>query len=56
VVVVARRRHLGLVTGAALDLGICRRTGPLGPLEVQIAAPHELVFDVIIVPFADPET
>jgi hypothetical protein len=31
-------------------------TRPLGPLEVQIAAPHELVFDVIIAPYADRET
>jgi hypothetical protein len=46
--------YLGLVTGAIqLDLGIGRRTRPLGPLEVRIAAPRELVFEVIAAPYAE---
>ena len=34
-----------------LDLGIGRRTRPLGPLHVSIAAPPETVFDVIATPY-----
>ena len=46
--------YLGLVTGAApLDLGIGRRTRPLGPLEIQIAAPRETVFDAITAPYGE---
>ncbi|MGH3465130.1 MAG: hypothetical protein ACRDP9_26990 [Kribbellaceae bacterium] len=46
--------YLGLVTGAVpLDLGIGRRTRPLGPIEVGISAPRELVFDVIAAPYAE---
>lgn len=49
--------YLGLVTGAIpLDLGIGRRTRPLGPLEVGVAAPPELVFDVIAAPYAERAT
>jgi hypothetical protein len=45
--------YLGLVTGAlTLDLGIGRRTRALGPIEVAIAAPRELVFDVATAPYA----
>ena len=45
--------YLGLVTGAlTLDLGIGRRTRALGPIEVAIAAPRELVFDVAAAPYA----
>jgi uncharacterized protein YndB with AHSA1/START domain len=41
-----------LVRGAlTLDVGVGRRTRPLGPLEVQIAAPPETVFDVIAAPY-----
>jgi hypothetical protein len=44
--------YLGLVTGAvALDLGVGRRSRPLGPQQVDIAAPREVVFDVIAQPY-----
>lgn len=44
--------YLGLVTGAlAPDLNLGRRVRPLGPLTVEIAAPRELVFDVIAQPY-----
>ncbi|QGN46295.1 SRPBCC family protein [Micromonospora sp. WMMC415] len=44
--------YLGLVTGRlTLDLGIGRRVRPLGPQVVDIAAPRELVFDVIAQPY-----
>lgn len=46
--------YLGLVTGAApLDLGVGRRVRPLGPLRIEIAAPREIVFDVIAAPYAE---
>jgi hypothetical protein len=34
-----------------LDLGLGRRTRPLGPIERDIAAPPEVVFDVIAGPY-----
>jgi Polyketide cyclase / dehydrase and lipid transport len=34
-----------------IDLGLGRRLQPLGPLEFEIAAPRELVFDVIAAPY-----
>jgi hypothetical protein len=41
-----------LVRGAlTLDLGVGRRVRPLGPLEATIAAPREVVFDVIAAPY-----
>lgn len=41
-----------LVRGAlTLDLGVGRRTRPLGPQRVAIAAPREVVFDVIAGPY-----
>lgn len=41
-----------LVRGAAtLDLGVGRRLRPLGPLTVRIAAPRELVFEVVSSPY-----
>jgi Polyketide cyclase / dehydrase and lipid transport len=44
--------YLGLVTGALwLDLGVGRRSRPLGPQQVDIAAPREVVFDVIAQPY-----
>ncbi|MET9969499.1 SRPBCC family protein [Streptomyces sp. NPDC006356] len=44
--------YLGLVTGALpLDVGVGRRRRPLGPQTVDIAAPRELVFDVIAQPY-----
>jgi hypothetical protein len=44
--------YVGLVTGACpLDLGIGRRVRPLGPQLVEVAAPREVVFDVIAEPY-----
>src|SRR5215218_258430 len=44
--------YVGLVTGACpLDLGLGRRVRPLGPQQVQMAAPREVVFDVIAEPY-----
>jgi len=49
--------YLGLVTGAvAPDLGIGRRTRPLGPTVITIAAPREVVFDVIAQPYVGRRT
>lgn len=46
--------YLGLVTGAVpIDLGVGRRTRPLGPLSVVVAASREVVFDVIAAPYAE---
>ncbi|MDT0343995.1 SRPBCC family protein [Streptomyces litchfieldiae] len=43
---------LGLVTGALpADLGVGRRTRALGPLTADIAAPREVVFDVVAQPY-----
>jgi hypothetical protein len=48
----ATASYLGLITGAApLDLAIGRRARPLGPHHVDIAAPREIVFDVIAQPY-----
>lgn len=44
--------YVGVVTGAVpFDIGIGRRTRPLGPQIVEIAAPRELVFDIIAMPY-----
>ena len=44
--------YVGLVTGAfPLDLGIGRRVRSLGPQLVDMAAPREVVFDVIAEPY-----
>jgi hypothetical protein len=44
--------YLGLVTGAVpVDLGVGRRSRPLGPQQIDIAAPREVVFDVIAQPY-----
>src|SRR5215217_2963241 len=49
---VAAAGYVGLVTGACpLDLGLGRRVRPLGPQLVEMAAPRELVFDVIAEPY-----
>lgn len=46
--------YVGLVTGRlTLDLGVGRRTRPLGPLETEIAAPPDLVFEVAAAPYAE---
>ncbi|MFE6286990.1 SRPBCC family protein [Streptomyces sp. NPDC057877] len=44
--------YLGLVTGALpLDVGVGRRSRPLGPRTMDIAAPRDVVFDVIAQPY-----
>ncbi|PAZ14206.1 hypothetical protein CLM62_20360 [Streptomyces sp. SA15] len=44
--------YLGLVTGALpVDVGVGRRVRPLGPQTVDIAAPREVVFDVVAQPY-----
>lgn len=44
--------YAALATGACpVDLGIGRRTRPLGPQVVDIDAPAEVVFDVIAAPY-----
>jgi hypothetical protein len=49
---VAAAGYVGLVTGACpLNLGIGRRVRPLGPQVVEMAAPREVVFDVIAEPY-----
>ena len=49
---VAAAGYVGLVTGACpLDLGVGRRVRPLGPQVVEMAAPREVVFDVIAEPY-----
>jgi hypothetical protein len=49
---VAAAGYVGLVTGACpVDLGIGRRVRPLGPQVVDMAAPREVVFDVIAEPY-----
>jgi hypothetical protein len=49
---VAAAGYVGLVTGACpLDLGIGRRIRALGPQLVDMAAPREVVFDVIAEPY-----
>lgn len=41
-----------LVRGSlTIDLGLGRRVRPLGPLSVEIAAPREVVFDVVAHPY-----
>jgi Polyketide cyclase / dehydrase and lipid transport len=46
--------YIGVVTGRlTVDLGIGRRTRPLGPLHVDIAAPREIVFAAAAAPYAD---
>jgi uncharacterized protein YndB with AHSA1/START domain len=37
--------------GLTLDIGIGRRIRPLGPIALEIAAPPEVVFDVIAAPY-----
>lgn len=44
--------YRGVVSGAlAPDLGVGRRLRELGPLAVEVAAPPEVVFDVIAAPY-----
>ena len=50
---VAAAAYLGLVTGrVTLDLGVGRRSRPLGPLTVDIAAPRDVVYAVAAAPYA----
>src|SRR5919107_4302531 len=37
--------------GLTLDIGIGRRLRPLGPIALDIAAPPDVVFDVIAAPY-----
>jgi hypothetical protein len=37
--------------GLTLDIGIGRRIQPLGPIAIDIAAPPEVVFDVVAAPY-----
>jgi hypothetical protein len=47
-----RRAYRLLASGAlTLDLGVGRRLQPLGPLVQAVAAPPEVVFDVIAAPY-----
>jgi hypothetical protein len=49
---VAAAGYVGLVTGACpVDLGTGRRVRPLGPQLVELAAPREVVFDVLAEPY-----
>ncbi|NUP76568.1 MAG: SRPBCC family protein [Nonomuraea sp.] len=46
--------YVGLVTGhLSVDLGVGRRTRPLGPLVVDIAAPRDVVYEVATGPYAE---
>jgi hypothetical protein len=48
---------LGLVTGAvALDIGVGRRTRPLGPITVTIWAPRSRVFTAAAAPYAERQS
>lgn len=49
--------YLGLVTGAVpVDLGLGRRTRPLGPFGIDIQAPAEVVFGVLSEPYLGRQT
>ncbi|MGH8861418.1 MAG: SRPBCC family protein [Jatrophihabitantaceae bacterium] len=49
--------YLGLVTGAVpVDLGVGRRTRPLGPFGVDIDAAPDVVFDVLSEPYLGRQT
>lgn len=44
--------YLGVSTGrVSVDLGLGRRSRPLGPLDVDFAAPREVVYDLIAAPY-----
>lgn len=46
--------YAGLVTGRlTVDLGVGRRTRPLGPLTVEVAAPREVVYAVATAPYGE---
>lgn len=49
--------YVALVSGSvSVDLGVGRRTRPLGHLVIDIAAPRELVFDIIAAPYGERPT
>jgi hypothetical protein len=49
--------YLGLVTAAVpVDLGIGRRIRPLGPMTVRVAAPREVLYDVLVAPYSGRTT
>lgn len=49
--------YLGLVSGAVpVDLGLGRRVRPLGPIEVDIAADRDVLFDVLSEPYLGRQT
>ncbi|MFE9651258.1 SRPBCC family protein [Streptomyces sp. NPDC006365] len=49
--------YLGLVSGALpLDVGVGRRSRPLGPQTIDIEASREVVFDVIAQPYLGRST
>ncbi len=43
--------RLAVAGAVTVDTGIGRRVRPLGPIDVPIAAPREVVFDVIAAPY-----
>lgn len=46
--------YVGLITGrVTLDLGIGRRTRPLGPLVIDITAPPGVAFEAAAAPYAE---
>src|SRR5947208_16952130 len=50
--VLAAGAYALLIRGAlTLDLGVGRRVRPLGPIVLTIAAPREMVFDVVAGPY-----
>ena len=54
IVVAGAATYVGLVTGRlTLDLGMGRRTRPLGPIVVEIAAPREVVYGTATAPYAE---
>jgi Polyketide cyclase / dehydrase and lipid transport len=54
VALAARGLYRSCVSGAiTIDLGVGRRLQPLGPVTRRIAAPRELVFDVISAPYLE---
>lgn len=49
--------YVGLVSGAlSLDVGVGRRTRPLGPTTTRIRAPRATVFEVLHAPYAERPT
>jgi hypothetical protein len=53
-VAIAGTAYVLVVRGSVtIDLGVGRRVRPLGPMSRQIAAPRELVFDVVAAPYLD---